>query len=502
MRLLTAGEIRSLEECAVNAGVTMEQLMENAGTTCAEFILEKMDVEGRNVVILCGKGNNGGDGFVIARVLEKAGAHVTVVLMQGAPATELAQQAYDKMHRGIEIILAKNAGAVLDSADVIVDAVFGFGFSGRIPHTMDPVIERANTAKALRIAVDLPSGAVCDTGAVEGMCFKADYTVTFTAMKPACAVYPAAKYCGKTVVRQVGIKHEFLDMLPCDMETVHLCSLYPLFQKRDPEGHKGTYGRLLMVCGSIGMAGACIMAARAALRSGVGLLDIAVPHALYPILATAIPEAVFTLYDTDETMEIRLEAALRKADACLIGCGLGTAAYAARLVDAVLRIADCPLVLDADALNLTAATPEKLLYPTQPVVVTPHPGEMSRLTGKSMEEIRMDRIGTAKAFAAKYRTVTVLKGAGTVIASPKGEIGVNTTGNPGMAKGGSGDVLAGMIGALLAQKTDPYMAARAAVCLHGAAGDRCAERLSEHAMLPTDLIEALPSVFLKVEEKL
>ncbi len=501
MVVLKASEIRGLEECAVESGVSMETLMENAGAAVAEYIQERLEVRGKNAVILCGKGNNGGDGFVIARLLSKAGAQVTVVLMQGAPASALAKQAYDKMHKGITITLARHAEKYIDQAALIVDAVFGFSFRGRLPQTMEAVIERANNAKALRVSVDLPSGAECDTGAVTGVCFRAQYTVTFTAMKPACVVYPAAGFCGRTVVRQVGIRREFLQLLPYDTASVQLGDLCSLFPKRDPEGHKGTYGRLLMLCGSVGMAGACIMAARGALRSGVGLLNIAIPHALYPILAPAVPEAVFTLYDPEATAFEGVIEALSKADACLIGCGLGTAAYAQRLVQVVLEQAKCPLVLDADALNLLADAPEKLLTPGTPVIVTPHPGEMVRLSKKRMEDLRADRIRAAREFAAKYRVITVLKGAGTIVAAPDGETRVNTTGNPGMAKGGSGDVLAGIVGALTAQGMKPFEAAYAAVCIHGAAGDRCAKALSQHAMLPTDLIETLPAVFLELEGK-
>ena len=501
MVVLKAAEIRGLEECAVESGVSMETLMENAGAAAAEYIREQIDVRDKRAVILCGKGNNGGDGFVIARLLSKAGAQVTVVLMQGAPASALAKQAYDKMHKGIEIILARNAGKPIDRADLIVDAVFGFSFHGRLPQAMVPVIEQANASKALRVSVDLPSGVECDTGAVNGACFRAQHTVTFTAMKPACVVYPAAGFCGRAVVRQVGIRREFLQLLPYDTASVQLGDLCALFPKRDPEGHKGTYGRLLMLCGSIGMAGACIMAARGALRSGVGLLNLAVPHALYPILAPAVPEAVFTLYDPEETAFESVLEALGKASACLIGCGLGTAPYAERLVQTVLERAQCPLVLDADALNLLAKAPERLRTPRGPVVVTPHPGEMARLSGLTPEELRADRIRAAREFAAKYRVITVLKGAGTVTAAPDGEVRVNTTGNPGMAKGGSGDVLAGMVGALAAQGMQPFAAAYAAVCIHGAAGDRCAEKLSQRAMLPTDLIEALPAVFTEIEGK-
>mgnify|MGYP001782273874 FL=1 len=223
MRVLTAAEIRGLESCAVESGVSMETLMENAGAAVAAAVTEKMDVTGKKTVILCGKGNNGGDGFVAARLLAAEGAKVTVVLMQGAPASDLAKQAYDKMGRGIEIIMYRTAGGAVDAADVIIDAVFGFSFHGRLPSVMEPLFARAaENKKAFHISVDIPSGAVCDTGAVEGACFKADLTVTFTAMKPAGVVYPAAGFGGMTVVRQVGVKEEHLEMLPCDTESVLL----------------------------------------------------------------------------------------------------------------------------------------------------------------------------------------------------------------------------------------------------------------------------------------
>lgn len=501
MRILTAAEIKGLEELAVESGTSMETLMENAGAVCAEFIQSKTDVREKRTVILAGKGNNGGDGFVIARILSKAGAKVTVVLVQGAPAGELAKQAYDTMHKGIEIITARSAAKTVDTAEIIVDAIFGFNFHGRLPAAVAALLQRANLAKAMRVAVDLPSGAECDTGFAEPDSFRADYTVTFTSRKPAHVVYPAAGFCGDVAVRSVGIRQDFLQMLPHDMASITLSDLRPLFPKRAAESHKGTYGRLLMVCGSVGMAGACIMAARAALRSGVGLLELAVPHALYPVIAPALPEAVFTLYDVGDGLEAQLAAALSRSNACLVGCGLGTTQYAKRLVETVLQNAKCPLVLDADALNLIAASPVRLLETQAPVIVTPHPGEMARLTAKTVDATRADRVHTAKEFTQKYNVITVLKGAGTVIASPGGDVRINTTGNAGMAKGGSGDVLAGIAASLAAQGMEPFTAAYAAACIHGAAGDICAEALSEQAMLPTDMIEALPKVFLRLRKR-
>ena len=233
----------------------------------------------------------------------------------------------------------------------------------------------------------------------------------------------------------------------------------------------------------------------------MGLLELAVPHALYPVIAPAVPEAVFTLYDVEDELETQLTAALSRSTACLAGCGLGTAQYAKRLVETVLKTAKCPLVLDADALNLVSDSPARLRETKAPVIVTPHPGEMARLTAKTVGAIRADRVRTAKEFAQKNNVVTVLKGAGTVIAAPNGDVRVNTTGNAGMAKGGSGDVLAGITAAFAAQGMEPFTAAYAAACIHGAAGDICAETLSEQAMLPTDMIETLPKVFLRLRKR-
>lgn len=501
MLILSAADIKGLEELAVESGVSMETLMENAGGETARFICAETDVAGKRAVILGGKGNNGGDGFVIARLLSKAGAEVTVVLAQGAPTGALAKQAYDKMTKGISIVTARGAEQAVDEADILVDAVFGFGFRGALPETVAALLRRANASHALRFAVDLPSGVECDTGAADPSSFRADYTVSFTARKAAHTVYPGAAFAGKTVVRSVGIPREFLEMLPHETASVALSDVKPLFAPRKRDSHKGSFGRLLMICGSVGMAGACIMAARAALRGGVGLLELAVPHALYPVVAPCIPEAVFTLYEPDETLEARIETALARADACVVGCGLGTAPYAARVLETVLRAARCPLVLDADALNLLAAAPDRLMDVRVPVTVTPHPGEMARLTGKDVAAVQSDRLQAAKEFTARYHVITVLKGAGTVIAEPKGDVRVNTTGNPGMARGGSGDVLAGLLGSFDAQGMDPFAAAWAAVCIHGAAGDRAAKALSEQAMLPTDLIEMLPKVFLELEKR-
>ena len=273
---------------------------------------------------------------------------------------------------------------------------------------------------------------------------------------------------------------------------------------RSPETNKGDYGRLLCLVGSEGMAGAAAMSVRAALRSGAGLVNAAVPRSIYPLVASRAEEAVYTLLDEGisapltEASQEELDASLRRADAVLIGCGIGTGRMAGALLQRCLLGAEKPIVIDADGINLLAHHIDILKTIHAPLVLTPHPGEMARLTGRTVEDVQRHRLATACSFARENGVTLVLKGAGTIVAAPDGRAWINLTGNAGMAKGGSGDVLAGMIGSLLAQGCAPEEAAAAAVWLHGTAGDRCAARLSQAAMLPTDLIEELPSVFLEL----
>lgn len=283
------------------------------------------------------------------------------------------------------------------------------------------------------------------------------------------------------------------------METTQVIQTDAEFVRRtlpaiSPDSHKGSRGRLLLVCGSYGMTGACVLAARAALRCGVGLLHIAVEERIYPIVAQAVPEAVFTVLNT-QTVDSQMTPlcdALALADACVIGCGLGDCAD--RLLPIVLQNSRVPVLCDADALNALARHPEYRALAGVPLVMTPHPGEMARLCRQSIVQIQTDRIAAATREAAARNAVLALKGPGTVIAAPNGRVAVNTTGNAGMARGGSGDVLAGMIGALLAQGVTPFEATATGVWLHGAAGDLCAQKMGIRTMLPTDLIACLPEL--------
>ena len=294
------------------------------------------------------------------------------------------------------------------------------------------------------------------------------------------------------------------------MEQISYTSAASIVHKRPSDSNKGTFGRLLCVCGCAvpgqmeagsQMAGAAIFCGGAALRCGAGLVEMSIPHGIYPAVASALPEAVFTVYP--DTGFFDVAAALQRASACVLGCGLSTL-YPER-VRAVLQACRVPLVLDADGLNCIAGNAQRMQWldslPVTPIL-TPHPGEMARLCGCSVAQVQANRPGVARSFAKAHHAIVVLKGAGTLVAAPDGRILQNPTGNPGMARGGSGDLLAGMIGAFLAQGRDPFHAACAAVYLHGLAGDRCAARLSQQAMLPRDMLEQLPGIFLQIEQNL
>ncbi len=510
MKIFSSEEIRFLENCAVETGTSYEKMMDKAGKSVVSFLKNQMTLANKSVVVLCGKGNNGGDGFVAARNLFRLGAEVTVVLVQGNPTTPTAKNAYDLMEKDIPI-LDWNFGKFeieneLEVADIVIDAVFGIGFRGDVNSDIGRLFNFVNNnCKAFKLAVDIPSGCECDSGKISNYCIKADCTISFTSIKPANVLSPSAKMFGKNVVAQVGIDKSHIDTMPANFSITKESDVVPMFSARNPYSHKGDYGTLLMICGSYGMIGAGIMAAKAALRTGVGLINMVVDISCYPLMSAAVPEAIFTIMDfstkdlTKKSSE-DLFTAITKSSACVIGPGLGESSE--KYVPTVVKYAPCPIVLDADALNYIAKNISLLEMKKSPTVITPHPGEMARLAGKTIVQVEMDRLTLAKRFSKEYDVFTVLKGAGTITAGPDGYANVNTTGNAGMAKGGSGDILSGMIGSLLAQGFSPQNAVTAGVYIHGKAGDLCAKQFSQTSMLPTDLIDTLPQVFKAIESQL
>ena len=513
MKVLTAEQMRFAEtETAATAGVSSLTLMENAGSAAAEIIKAEHAVNGKRCVAVCGKGGNGGDAFVVLRKLFEAGADVAAVLVSGKPTNPDAAEMLRRLDElGIRVLTWQKdppaVSSVIAAADLLIDGIFGIGFHGVPAPDETAVIGCVNSGSAPVYALDLPSGIEADSGLAAGACVRADVTVTFSLPKFAHAHLSSALSCGKVHVVDVGIPQKILDRIPSDVEISDDEFVRSLLPRRAPDAHKGDCGRMLAICGSYTMPGAALMCASAALRSGVGLVSMAIPESVYPMVGGRLFEPTYLPLPCAGNVVNGAEAArkllpaIKKADSIVFGCGVGNDDAWLPVLAAVFAEAECPVILDADGINLLCRN----MYVTEntraKLILTPHMGEMARLTGLSIAELRQDRIRYAAEAASRFGATVVLKGAHTVIASPDGHIVCNPNGNPGMAVGGSGDVLAGVIGSLAAQGVTPAEAAACAVYLHGAAGDRCVTRLTEYGMTPSDLIAALPEVFREITEK-
>lgn len=481
MKVLTRDLIKRSEENAVNCGdFSFITLMQKAGEAAANIIKDNFDIKEKRVAVICGNGNNGGDGFVIAKALLDYGCDVRVFLPLGSPKTETAAHYFSYLPN--DIIYTDFSGEF----DVIIDALFGIGLCRDLNESLSKLIKDLNRQNAVKIAVDIPSGVDCDNGKALGAAFKADLTVTFIALKPCFLLPEAVDICGKVEVADIGVT-------PVDSNYETLSA--PVLPKRPKSSHKGTFGTALLICGSYGMAGAAILATRAALRSGVGIAKCLLPKSIYPILTSAVPEAV--CLPARETKKgglspfISLKPALSKTSAVLIGCGLGNTCGTLKILKKLIKNSDKPIVIDADGINALSNCIDLLKKANAPIILTPHPAEMARLLKCDTKAVEENRINTALSFAKEYNCVLVLKGTNTIVASPEGRLFFNTLGNSGMATGGSGDVLSGITVSLLAQGMSPIDAAKTAVYMHSLAGDTAAEKFGEAAMIPSDIIEAL-----------
>lgn len=492
--LVNAGEMKACDRTTIEEyGVPSLVLMERAALAVAECLMDGSFCLDR-VLVVCGSGNNGGDGFAAARILWERNVE-TAVLFAGK------EEALSKDARIQKNICEKygiNIGTnlALDEYTCIVDAVFGVGLSREIKGHYREVIEKMNEASAEVLAVDIPSGISADSGQVMGAAVRAKKTVTFAFAKLGQVLYPGAEYCGELEVCDIGITPKsFSGRLP-DTYCLEEEDLREL-PKRMPYSNKGTYGKALLVAGQKNMCGAACLSAEAAYRMGTGLVKVCTEACNRVILQERLPEALFATRQREISKE-EAEALMAWPSAAGIGPGLGTESEKGILLRRILAAGTCPLVLDADALNLLAGQCEELKSCGRPVVITPHIGEMERLTGIPKGEILKDLTGTCRRFAGEYGVVCVLKDARTVISDGK-EICINRTGTDGMATGGSGDVLTGMLTGLLAQGVEPFQAAKLAVWIHGRAGKMAAERLGRRGMLAGDLLEEIPEILRKEE---
>jgi len=510
MKIVISAEMREIDRLTTEQHhIPSLTLMENAGTAVARFILRQYP-KAQRILVICGKGNNGGDGLVAARKLQEAGKEVTTVLLA---AKEDVKGDAEKMLRllpsaPVAIVTEQQAQSVRElseTADVIVDAIFGTGFRPPLPGLAARVIEIVNGSTTPVISVDVPSGLDSNSFALDqsGTC-RSNAIVTFTALKP--GIVFGALTPGPIVVVDIGSPE---DLVRSNLGIEWNDPPAILSETRRLNSNKGLYGHALILGGSRGKSGAPSMASIAALRMGAGLVTCAVPEGILPIVAGSTPELMTEpLAETSSGGLAReafgdssLRRVLERKDVVALGPGLGRDPETVQGVRDFVAACSLPLIIDADGLNAFEGNARLLDGTKRMLVLTPHPGEMARLVGTSVKEIEANRIDVAREFAREHHLILVLKGWRTLIANPEGDIWVNTTGNPGLAKGGSGDVLTGMIAGMIAQYPQQIReAVRAAVYLHGLAADCALQTQTERTMLATDAISALPQAFRTAQQ--
>ena len=501
MRAPSSSEIAGLDRAAADTyGIPLTTLMEHAGRRSAQAALVVLGRRPGRVAVLAGKGNNGGDGFVAGRILRDLDIPVTAVLV--SPAADYSGEAgrtlAEALAAGVEVRAASEV--TLGSYDLIIDALFGTGFRGPARGAPRELIEAANASGIPILAVDVPSGLNADTGHPEGPAIRAAATVTMGLPKVGLLVYPGAELAGAVYVADIGYPADLADDPSVRTHLVMPEMVRGRLPRRPPDSHKGSYGRSLIVAGSVGFTGAAALAALGALRSGAGLVTLCVPASVYPIIAGLVAEAMPRPVDDDggrisaSSSEAIREAAA-SADAVAVGPGLGVATGVLAVVEDLLH-SGRPLVVDADALNVLASRADALAGASGPLVITPHPGELARLMDSTATEIQSDRLA-----AARCRCVVLLKGARTVVAQPDGEAFIVPTGNPGMAAGGMGDVLTGMIASFLGQGLPAPEAAWTAAYLHGLAADLIAAERGVVGILATEVAHRVPQAIARIHRR-
>ena len=511
MDIVTASEIQAMDQATIQEfGIPGRVLMENAGRGAVRSFLEVFgDLSGRRVGVAAGRGNNGGDGFVMARYLAQQGLDVTVFLLAdrqmvgGDAAANLAL--LDLL--GVPVVEVPAADAFEGRQDLFqqqhvwIDAIFGTGLNAAVRGLHGQVIDFINASGRPVFAVDIPSGLSADTGQVLGRAVRAEATATFAFAKVGHLLYPGAALTGRLFVVDIGIPPRIARRIGPAQRLLTAAEVRDTLVPRPADAHKGTCGHLLVIAGGTGKTGAAVMSAKAAMRAGAGLVTLGVPASLAAAVESRLLE-VMTAPLAESPPGTLGAAALTAVErlypgkACLaIGPGIGTAEATARLVRAVVRGCPAPVVIDADALNVLAETPQVFDEVRSPLILTPHPGEMARLLGSTTAAVQADRPAAARTLAVRYGLCVVLKGARTVVAAPDGTVWINPGGNPGMASGGMGDVLTGIIAGLAAQGYPPEAVARLGVFLHAEAADRLARDRGPRGYLGGDVMDGLPEVF-------
>ena len=502
MYVLTSDEIRDVETRCFENYSTKAELMLRAGTACFEAVMNNCgsDILSKKILVLCGNGKNAGDGFVMARLFYSQGIDVKIVLCDKKPSIPEPLEYFNQaVMSGVPVV--DFCDVSLDDCDIIVDCIFGIGFKGEPRVPFDKVFEAVASSNAFTVAVDTPSGTDATTGKACKNAVKADMTVAISTLKYCHILPPSNALCGKTVTVNIGIQDDCYT--PPYTETVELDSVRSSFPKINFNANKGGNGLLLCLCGSYTMPGAAVICATAAVKSGAGLVKLTVPESAYPIIAFHLVQPVFHpvadengIYSLTALDDILSD--VNEASAVVIGCGMGKNESTAEIVKNVLLNSKVPVIVDADGINSLLSCIDILKDVKVPVVLTPHPGEMARLVSKTIAEVQENRIDVAKDFARQYGVVLVLKGADTVITDGE-RVFANLTGNASLAMGGTGDMLSGIIGSLLAQGLSPLDAAKAGVFIHGRCADEAVKEFGFRGLTVFDLTDRLGALMSEYE---
>ncbi|MFC1903936.1 NAD(P)H-hydrate dehydratase [Chloroflexota bacterium] len=517
MKIVTSEQMRDIEQACAKTGLPTDVLMENAGKAVAEEVRKILGaIKQQHILFLIGPGNNGGDGLVAARHLHDWGAKVSLFFSSQRPPDdsnlELVQQRRITCLEANQDENLDKFDKLLSSANCVVDALFGTGKVRPLQSTLQQALDKVTQARSKQaglhlIAIDLPSGLDADSGAVDPACLYADNTITLGFPKPGLFSFPGAERVGKLTIADIGIPDHLADAITTELITDEWAK--NVLPQRPLNANKGSFGRVLVVAGSINYIGAAYLACNGASRVGAGLVTLATATSLQPILAAKLTETTYIPLPESQPGLISAQAAellisqqFNDYNVLLMGCGLGQSQPVIEFVNAVLSKSGLPaLVLDADALNTLAKNPKWWQQLDNDAILTPHPGEMARLSGLSVAEIQSDRINTARKLAQEWHKTVVLKGAYTVIAAPDGRCTVSPIANPGLASAGTGDVLTGAIAGLVAQGLSLFNASTLGVYLHGKAGDIVKNIIGDTGMIATDILSALPMVMKQIKEK-
>ena len=491
--LLTSREMKQADGTTIeHFGVSSMVLMEQAAQSVVS-VIEEEGIENKTIGIICGPGNNGGDGFAVARILFLKGVDVSVFFVgcQDKMTPECKEQMAICKKYGIPMV---DEIANLNGCDILVDAIFGVGLTREVSGVFANVISTMNQMKARKIAIDMPSGVNADDGGILGVGFQADITITFAFEKVGQFLYPGKSYCGQVVLAHIGItKHSLMEHTPqhkmlCEEDLLRL----PTAPK---DANKGSLGKVLLIAGSEEMAGAAYLSAGSALITGCGMVKVYTHAKNRDIIISRLPEAIVVCYDKFDEKECM--SLLSWADVVAIGPGIGQSQVAVSIVHCVMQNTSVPLVMDADALNIVAKDTEILRKPHTDMVLTPHMGEMARLTNNPILYLGDHRLPVCSEFAREYQVICVLKDATTVISTPYGQMHINASGTPAMATAGSGDVLTGIIASLIAQGLSATEAAPLGVYLHGLAGEYAQRSCGTHSMLASDLMHGIRMIYIE-----